>query len=252
MTGALTNLANDNLKGAYGNAYVSEHGDVTLAVEQLAFEYSIPYLNDNQTLHQAALDLPTQVRISSNHTWSLNIDSRGWVPAKDLDVGWARGISPPNASLSFRLRGAFAQPGARNCKILLSLHLIVIVIISNGAKVAVFIYMLLDETPEPPLVTIGDAISSFLTESDQSTASHCTFSREEYVRKFQERTGRTRLDITGSAAALNRRPEGVWQPRTRRYGSALNRHKSLFATYMSVHAPSKQSLSRIANRQQIL
>lgn len=51
MTGALTNLANDNLKGTYGNAYVSEHGDVTLAVEQLAFEYSIPYLNGNQTLH---------------------------------------------------------------------------------------------------------------------------------------------------------------------------------------------------------
>lgn len=225
--GVAANLSNRALRTAYGTEYVSEHGDVILAVEKLAYEYDLSSLNETGDLQRSTLRLPSQVRYSASHNWSLGIDDRGWVPALLLDENWAQNITPTEAALSLLVHGGFAYPGVRNCKILLNLPFIIVVTMSNAFKVAVLIYMLLDETSESPLVTIGDAIASFLSDPDPSTVGHCNLSRDE----FGWITYHKRLGYGGRASDFDRR-NGIWKPRTRHYGSALPIHKSLFTAYM--------------------
>lgn len=79
--------------------------------------------------------------------------------------------------------GAFAQPPLFDVsKISLNLPLILIVVISNGIKTIVLLLLLFDTSLEPPLVTIGDAICSFLERPDVYTADHRNSTQEDFLR----------------------------------------------------------------------
>lgn len=64
----------------------------------------------------------------------------------------------------------------QRCKLQYSLPLSVVVIVFNAIKAAIMCYVAVSMT-EPPILTTGDAIASFLTAPDASTQGQCLMSR---------------------------------------------------------------------------
>ena len=65
------------------------------------------------------------------------------------------------------------------CKLQLSLHLIIIVKVVNLIKVVVMVAVL-TAGKEKPLMTVGDAIASFVTRVDVATRDCCLYSAREF------------------------------------------------------------------------
>ncbi|MCJ1283445.1 hypothetical protein MMC26_002774 [Xylographa opegraphella] len=72
-----------------------------------------------------------------------------------------------------------SQTTEEHCKLQFSLYLIVIVIIFNFIKAILMAYLAFGLTASP-MMTIGDAIASFLNDTDGSTKGCCLHSRREF------------------------------------------------------------------------
>lgn len=70
----------------------------------------------------------------------------------------------------------------QNCRLLYSPQLAVVIIILNIFKSLIMLYVVL-MTSESPLMTIGDAIVSFLQRSDETTEGMCLVSKDDFARK---------------------------------------------------------------------
>ena len=66
------------------------------------------------------------------------------------------------------------------CKVQFSLHIIVVVILCNVVKLCSMI-LILWKYKNPTLVTIGDAVSSFLDDSDITTKGMCLASKKSFT-----------------------------------------------------------------------
>ncbi|KAF4633179.1 hypothetical protein G7Y89_g4941 [Cudoniella acicularis] len=80
-----------------------------------------------------------------------------------------------NTNVSYCL----SKPAVEHCKLQFSLVLMIIVMISNVLKIVCMIGALF-ASKAPPLVTIGDAIASFLTVPDDATKGRCMVSKSEF------------------------------------------------------------------------
>lgn len=126
----------------------------------------------------------------------------------------------PSDHVWLHVKNAFARPMPDITRISLSLPLIVVVTASITVKVAVLLFLLLSPSSEPPLVTIGDAICSFLTHPDKSTAKHRIYSHDDYLKLHaaeKENAAIEKREIKKGHVS------GCWQPRVRRYLSSRSR-----------------------------
>jgi hypothetical protein len=231
----LSALSVDEIRTTYNQEYVSTHGDVILWVDKLSVEYkSLSIFNDrgksNFTL--GALNIPLEAPIvPQSRFWAQAIDSTGWANAESLNEHW--NMSTDSTSLLLQIAGANARPVA-NSEVQMSLTFLMVVIACNAIKVGCLGFLLWKGTDEmnPPLVTIGDAISSFLEAPDSSTRGSCTYSKAEFFWK----TGRLKRTLAreqdGRAAKWDRRCEGIWEERTNNYGSAISKRKRVILTVL--------------------
>ena len=73
------------------------------------------------------------------------------------------------------------------CQLQFSLHILAIIVAFNTLKIAAMVAtLLLHKKSTPPLVTIGDAISSFLEHPDARTRGMCLDSRYEIVEELKQ------------------------------------------------------------------
>jgi hypothetical protein len=72
----------------------------------------------------------------------------------------------------------YSQDLPQQCKLQASIHLIAVVLFLNAAK-AVIMYLAVKWMRGTPLLTVGDAVASFLTRPDPSTKGLCLISRKE-------------------------------------------------------------------------
>ncbi|KAK5045445.1 hypothetical protein LTR84_009309 [Exophiala bonariae] len=173
---------------AYGSQFISKRGDV------------IPILSTDTA--QAGLDMavvgrgiPTIFRREA--TWS-------WMCMPVLDPGsnaracpnlpsaehWQIILTPPIRYLAnwTTVDGAsrvdatvthcLSRPSPELCKLEFSLYFMAAVIVCNFIKATAMIITLYS-CDEMPLVTLGDAIASFLAEPDPVTSGNCLLSKEE-------------------------------------------------------------------------
>lgn len=229
----LTVLDINEIKAAYDQEYVSAHGDITLWVGKISMEYAtLSIFNDreesNITLNTLRIPLKAPI-ISKSRVWAQAIDPRGWANATDLNEYW----STSSTTLVLHIDGAFARP-VKNSEVQMSLTFLMIVIACNAIKVGCLGFLLWKGTDDmnPPLVTIGDAISSFLEAPDSSTQGYCTYGRSEFLWK----TGRLKRTLAreqdGRAAKWDRRCEGIWEERTNNYGSAISKRKRVLLSFL--------------------
>jgi hypothetical protein len=121
------------------------------------------------------------------------------------------------------VQSAFARPKPDFSRISLNLPLLIIVAISNFVKVTALILILKGTFIEPPLVTVGDAICSFLERPDMGTVNYRNYSQEDYlqIRGTAKIRALPRIENTERGHEL-----GHWEARIRkRFGSNMYRYK---------------------------
>ena len=72
-----------------------------------------------------------------------------------------------------------SQTTEEHCKLQFSLYLVIVVIIFNFIKAILMGYLAFGLT-DSPIMTIGDAISSFLKEADKTTKGCCLYSKRDF------------------------------------------------------------------------
>lgn len=230
-------LSVNEIKTTYDQEYVSAHGDVILWVEEVSVKYSNLSIFDGRkemNLTLGALKIPLEAPIvSSSRVWAQAIDPRGWASATHLNEHWT--MTSGSTTLMLHIVGAFARP-LTNSEVQMSLTFLMIVIACNTIKVGCLGFLLWKGTDDtnPPLVTIGDAISSFLEAPDSSTRGHCTYSRTEFLWKTGHLKRTLAREQDGRAAKWDRRCEGIWEERVNNYGSAISKRKRVLLTFLWV------------------
>ena len=231
----LSSLSVDEITTTYDQEYVSAHGDVILCVKKLSVEYeNLSTFNDrgNFNFTLGALNLPLEAPIvSKSRFWAQAIDSRGWANATALNEHWS--MTRDSATLLVQIVGANARP-VTNSEVQMSLTFLMVVVACNAVKVACLGFLLWKGTDDmnPPLVTIGDAISSFLEAPDSSTRGYCTYSKAEFFWKSGHLKRTLAREHDGRAAKWDRRCEGIWEERTNNYGSAISKRKRVILTIL--------------------
>ena len=183
------NMTNLQCLKEYGQEFVSTHGDILAVSHALNDSYSIDFLrsggpdSEMSAYWWMCLDYPdaqygqgkTQCRLSD----LLKI-ADNWTISSDL----------VDYCLSLRKE--------ENCRLQFSLTILILVIICNFVKAACMTLMVYQHDSEP-LVTLGDAIASFLNEPDSATQGNCIATKNDFRKSHW-------------TAAAN-----TWQPRQLRW-----------------------------------
>lgn len=97
-------------------------------------------------------------------------------------ANWTIGIEYGGYMRAFPIQYCLSQPVEGYCTLQFSLWIIVIVIICNITKLACMIMLLLRQQAKP-LVTLGDAVESFLETPDPTTENMCLADKSEFSAK---------------------------------------------------------------------
>ena len=86
----------------------------------------------------------------------------------------------PGYRESLPVQYCYSQRVEEHCSVQFSVVIMSIVIMANAVK-SVCMFLTLWRQKQPPLVTLGDAIQSFLRLSDPTTAHQCLASKNDFV-----------------------------------------------------------------------
>lgn len=207
---------------------------VTLAIDDAKIAYmehgsKKGIKNVTSSLRDMFLLPPTVIR---NYTylaqWPNLTDADGWLRLENQEIKkFDNPLATQNVDLLLHVRSAFVRPRPEWSKVSLSLPLILIVTASNATKLAIFVFILLDVSLDPPLVTLGDVIASFVSNPDPNTAAYRNFSRDDFLYVFGNAKMRTKIEVEEIKKG-EENIAGHWQPRVRRYGLTINRHRTSY------------------------
>lgn len=183
-TSSLTRLDNEACVKAYSANIISSRADVILVSSTTAQENSVlaihPVVN-TQIMTDSTLNsrgwmcaIPATAvycrefqTVKVPDTWSVNISSRS---------SGATGQSPPIAA---SVQYCLSQPVQERCKFQFSLPIMVVVISCNLIK-AICMGFMAWKRDKAPLVTLGDAIASFLDQPDPTTEGNCAVGKSRF------------------------------------------------------------------------
>ncbi|KAF2029141.1 hypothetical protein EK21DRAFT_90038 [Setomelanomma holmii] len=162
------NLSNTDYLGVYRTNYVSRR-DLYLTIDLIGVSTS---QQRNQSSNAA--DLRQEFPGNRSMLAYMTHDSPQW-------------ISPPYTSalgyFSLHVAHAFSQKSNANSRLQISLHFMVVVVIFNAAKISIMALVLLEDD-SAYLVTLGDAMASFLKRPDSFTQKKCMLGKEELFTKL--------------------------------------------------------------------
>ncbi|KAL9045807.1 MAG: hypothetical protein Q9214_001214 [Letrouitia sp. 1 TL-2023] len=180
----------------YGTDFVSTRGDVLVVTSSLNNSLSISWI---------ARAIPTQPSSpKSSYQWICQSYPETWLPKAQscVDVNYvlqrAKDWKIPNYALGTTTSPAFSnsfernkhvqvdyclsQPAEEMCQLQFSLSIMIIVIVCNFIKL-VCMSVMQHQHRSPSLVTLGDALSSFLDDPDSSTQKSCLASRDHFQKQ---------------------------------------------------------------------
>ena len=166
------NMTNSKCLAEYGREFVSTYGDL-LAVSHA--------LNDSYSIKRLTSAIPNSGYSSSSYYWMC------------LDYPYAQyGLEPRMCRLSNILKVVdnwtimsdlvdycLSRREEEKCYLQFSRTLLIVVIICNFVKVVCMTLMVYQHDSEP-LVTLGDAIASFLDEPDSATQGNCIATKNDF------------------------------------------------------------------------
>ena len=168
----LENLTAKACVQAYGRAFVSDRKDLALILGKS--NASIVWLRDSVPLTQPYDWICSDEKYTQNGEIPCNpnavlADIDNW-DYNTLSVG---GSVVPNNPIEYCL----SQTVPEHCQLQFSIKIMIVVIVANFLKLFCMLYTVWSHKI-PTLVTVGDAISSFLQDPDPTTVDRCTLSKK--------------------------------------------------------------------------
>ena len=169
--GVLQMLDNSDCLNTYVKDFVSTNADVLLVSSH------IDQTNDS-VLAWYGSRRPVGHSSDTYYDWIFDQD---WQNCTSKACDTKRyGSAPPRRQLRFPISYCLSRRVPEQCKLEVSAAIMVIVIICNALKALVIGYWAW-QRPTAPLVTLGDAIASFLKVPDSTTSRMCLFSKTRFT-----------------------------------------------------------------------
>jgi hypothetical protein len=207
----------------YDKDYLSGYGDLFLAIDRFAFEPS-QKSEDISSMEYLPTVMPIGNKLNiANFTRSSLpwIDYRLFVNRTSNSDQAFNGSWPDDA----RVAQALATVINRQNRIELSLDFMATVIGCNLLKLLVMLWVLFTDRSEY-LVTIGDAVASFLRDPDHCTANSCMLDKGTLIYRAGQKEAP--LSQTSAKAPTQERLYDVWQPTGLRYSESLSDDREIF------------------------
>lgn len=80
-------------------------------------------------------------------------------------------------STTLRVKKCLSEESPEHCRLQYSLELTVVVIVFNAVKALILIYVVVGSAVENPILTIGDAVASYIRRADRVTQGRCLVPR---------------------------------------------------------------------------
>lgn len=173
------NLTNEECIRAYGRSFVSSHSDVIAVTTELNVTDPLRSIGKFDTIDQREY-MAYGWMCPAHEPWECDLkdvyrDAANWSLADDT-YGF------PDDTTLFPIQYCLSKPVEEHCRLQLSLLIMCIVIFCNFMK-ALCMYLVLRYQKHRPLVTLGDAIESFLQHRDVSTKNSCLADRSAFASK---------------------------------------------------------------------
>lgn len=213
------NLTNAQWKQAYNTEFVSDHGDLFLVIDRIAFNTSnLPTLPNISDYLPVYLEKGDQTIIQN-----LTVESPDWIRYDYSTSSPVDKIIPVSA----RVKLAFAKIILPESRIQISLYFMVTVIAFNLLKLVIMLWVLFTDKRNY-IVTLGDALATFLKHPDPVTRSKCIYGKEEMMYCL----GHVPYYVKGEERLVEEyfstRLAGTWLPRTRPYFTLISQDKQVF------------------------
>lgn len=213
-TSAVANLTNTDCIAAYGTSFVSSYNNVLAVTSARGNVSNYTVFDQNQVTYDLVdgADQPP-------YFWICEDVTKDWMMGT-CDVPTAR----QNAT-NWTLNGAkidycLAEITPSHCKLQFSLQILVTVILMNACKSACM-FLTLWRQKDATLVTVGDAMTSFLDHPDERTKGRCLMSKVDVYK------GPLRWRVRGTRNRPNTNPPAItyYAPMRRRWfaGASIKR-----------------------------
>ena len=173
------NLTNEACIKLYKQEFVTDNANV-LAVTS-ALNDSSWLLNSTYPAYVYAQN-PEETWICSDTLYYTETGTCDTSATLSEAANWTLGIGYDSYTRGFPIQYCLSQPAEKHCTTQFSLLIIIIVIICNITKLACMIMLLLRQQAKP-LVTLGDAVESFLETPDSTTENMCLADKSEFSTK---------------------------------------------------------------------
>ena len=181
-------LGNDACIQAYFKPYIIGYGDVIAMTSKL--NATVPLLLARQDTDFSTSEIATQDWMCSAFPYiscdvnQLRAQASSWTLNDTVYLS-----SDDLYSQQYQVDYCLSQPVGEQCKVQLSLVIIALVIVCNAIKLCCML-VILWKKQSTPLVTIGDAIESFMLEKDPTTRDMCWANRKTFTSQKWEPSAR--------------------------------------------------------------
>lgn len=169
---------------AYSTEFLSARGSVLLITTDSPMNNSVlTWSTPRQLRGSKSSASPYDWMYFTDPVRSYRIGSNG---LKMPVLNWSAGICRKDHSLGMHLGHKIdhcvSQRRPQYCQVQFSVYIMIVVIVCNFAKFVIMIYLAWNKQ-EDPLITSGDAISSFLDQPDPTTIKACMTDQKSYTCK---------------------------------------------------------------------
>lgn len=203
------NLTNNDCMQAYGSSFVSDYLSL-LAITSAQANYTV--------FHTDAVYYGVDITDNSLPYYWICLDMAGATnPFRACDLGKALRAADGWTIAGQKIDYCLAAVSEPHCQLQFSIQILATVIVMNACK-CICMFLALRRQWEEPLVTVGDAISSFLSRPDKYTEGRCLMAKVDIHRGPL----RWRLLAAGKTSNTAPLPVTYYAPLQRRWFAAAS------------------------------
>ncbi|KAI6829734.1 hypothetical protein KC340_g8408 [Hortaea werneckii] len=216
------NLTNTECMQAYGSSFVSDYLSV-LAITSAQANYTV--------FHMDAVYYGIDISDSSLPYYWICLDDLVTYPFHVCDLGQALRTADGWTIADQKIDYCLAAVSDPHCQLQFSIQILASVIVMNACK-CICMFLTLRRRREEPLVTVGDAISSFLNRPDRLTKGRCLMAKVDVHRGPL----RWRLRAAGKTSNTAPLPVTYHAPLQRRWFAAASAKRWLITICLCIAA----------------
>ena len=214
---AFQSLSNSQWSKTYNNKFVSDHGDLILAIDRIAFP-----TGGLRSIANLSFYLPISLEKGNQEIIGrLTTGSSDWIQYQYPPTPQTVNI------VSMSVGQAFAKVISPQSRIQISLYFMITVIVFNLLKLVIMLWVLFTDKHEY-IVTQGDALATFLQRPDMTTRGKCTYGKDEMLYHLGRAPYILNREEKMIEDRFSDRLAGKWLPRERLYFDSITHDRQIF------------------------